>query len=95
MGKHKKHISDASFSLIILAVSLVINIGLQSLLNTQSFVSDVFILGMFFISLKTHGYLGGSTASLLSMLIVNFVFAPLYYELDFVAGKNLPAAIIM
>lgn len=95
MKKYKQDIKDALFTLIVMGIMVFITYILQILLKTQSFISDVFILGVFLISLKTQGYRCGIFASLISVLIVNFVFTLPYFEFDFIAAEKLSAAIVM
>ena len=53
------------------------------------------VLAVFLISLVTDGYVYGILASLLSVLIDNFVFAFPYFAFDFINSINLISAVVM
>lgn len=55
----------------------------------------IFVLGVFLISLKTQGYFWGITASLLSVLAVNYAFTYPYYAFDLISPECLASAIVM
>ena len=82
-------------TVIVLGVTFLINLVLQNIFKTQSFSSDVFILGVFLISLKTEGYLWGILASLVSVLVESFAFTFPYFVLDFAAVESLFSAVVM
>ena len=95
MSRYRKCIRDFIVTIVILGVTFLINLVLQRIFKAQSFSSDVFILGVFLISLKTEGYLWGIAASLVSVLAENFAFTFPYFALDFVAVESLSSAIVM
>ena len=95
MNRYRKCIRDFIVTIVILGVTFLINLVLQRIFKAQSFSSDVFILGVFLISLKTEGYLWGIAASLVSVLAENFAFTFPYFALDFVAVESLSSAIVM
>ena len=95
MNKYKIYIRDMFLTVIVLGVTFLINLVLQNIFKTQSFSSDVFILGVFLISLKTEGYLWGILASLVSVLVESFAFTFPYFVLDFAAVESLFSAVVM
>lgn len=95
MSRCKTHIRDIFVTIFILVVIFLINLVLQKIFKTQSFSSDVFILGVFLISLKTEGYLWGIFASLFSVLAENFAFTFPFFTFNLMAAECLPSAVVM
>lgn len=93
----EKHlwIKDALMTAVTLGIVFLINYILQRMFHTQRFTSDLFILGVFLISIKTRGYIWGILASLFSVLAVNFAFTFPYFAFDFIALESLSSAIVM
>lgn len=81
--------------LSILGIAFVISIRLQQVVPSQRLVSMLFVLAVFLISLSTQGYFWGILASILSVLIDNFVFAYPYFAFDFISTENFIAALVL
>lgn len=81
--------------LSILGIAFVISMRLQDLIPSQRLVSMLFVLAVFLISLLTQGYFWGILASILSVLVDNFVFAYPYFAFDFISTENFIAAVVM
>ena len=81
--------------LSILGVAFVVSMRLQALMPSQRLVSMLFVLAVFLISLLTQGYFWGILASILSVLVDNFVFAYPYFAFDFISTENFIAAVVM
>ena len=79
----------------ILGIVFVISMRLQIIMPSQRLVSMLFVLAVFLISLMTQGYFWGTLASILSVLIDNFVFAYPYFAFDFISTENFIAAVVM
>ena len=79
----------------LLGVAFVISMHLQKMAPSQQLVSMLFVLAVFLISLLTQGYFWGILASILSVLIDNFVFAYPYFAFDFISTENMIAAVVM
>lgn len=79
----------------ILGVAFVISMRLQTIMPSQRLVSMLFVLAVFLISLMTTGYFWGILASILGVLIDNFVFAYPYFAFDFISTENFIAALVM
>lgn len=62
---------------------------------TDRLVPTVFVLGVFFVSLRTEGYVWGVVASLIGVMLVNFAFTAPYFEIDFITPINMFAAFVM
>ena len=93
--KQKINIKDALFTIITLILLLFLNIWMQDMFDTKTLIPMIFVLGVFLISLKTQGYFWGITASLLSVLAVNYAFTYPYYAFDLISPECLASAFVM
>ena len=93
--KHELPLRDGIFTIATLLLLLLINIWMQEIFDTKSLIPMIFVLGVFLISLKTQGYFWGITASLLSVLAVNYAFTYPYYAFDLISPECLASAIVM
>jgi K+-sensing histidine kinase KdpD len=55
----------------------------------------IFVLGVFLVSRKTQGFFYGITASLISVLAVNYAFTYPYYAFDLITPECLSSAVVM
>lgn len=88
-------LSDAVFTLLVLAVAFVLNVVLDGAFDTKTLVPMIFVLGIFLISLKTQGYFWGITASVISVFLVNYAFTYPYYGIDLVTPECIVSAVVM
>lgn len=95
MKRWKPEGKDAVFTLASLVVAFALNLLLQQLFNTRTLIPMIFVLGVFFVSWKTQGYFWGITASLVSVLAVNYAFTFPYYAFDLITPECLASAIVM
>ena len=72
-----------------------VNLLLQLLFDTQTLIPMIFVLGVFLVSRKTQGYVYGISASLLSVLAVNYAFTYPYYAFDLITPECLSSAVVM
>ena len=86
---------DALITVGILLAAFAANLLLLQYFNIRTVTPMIFVLGVFLISLVTEGYLWGVTASLLSVLAVNYAFTYPYYEFDLISPECLSAAAVM
>lgn len=93
--KQKLNIKDALFTIITLILLLLLNIWMQDMFDTKTLIPMIFVLGVFLISMKTQGYFWGITASLLSVLAVNYAFTYPYYAFDLISPECLASAFVM
>lgn len=92
----KKYVlRDALITVGILLAAFAANLLLLSYFQIRTVTPMIFVLGVFLISLLTKGYLWGVTASLLSVLAVNYAFTYPYYEFDLISPECLSAAAVM
>jgi len=95
MKKYKQVFKDFQFSLFILILTYFLSYFIQFVFETDTLVPTVFVLGVFFVSLQTEGYVWGVLASLVGVMLVNFAFTAPYFELDFIRPVNMFAALVM
>lgn len=95
MTKYKQVIKDACFSVFILVITYFLSYYIQFVFETNTLVPTVFVLGVFFISLQTEGYIWGVLASLAGVILVNFTFTRPYFAIDLIAPENMFAALVM
>ena len=91
----KKRWKDWAFTLGILMVSFLLSLVIDELFRTDTLIPTMFVLGVFLVSLITRGYLCGISASLISVLAVNFAFTIPYFKFNFTILENLFSAVIM
>lgn len=95
MKKNKQIQKDFLFSLSVLLLTFLLSYFIQFVFKTDTLVPTVFVLGVFFVSLKTEGYVWGVIASLVGVILVNFAFTMPYFEIDLITPVNMFAAIVM
>lgn len=95
MTKYKQTIQDGIFTAFILVISYFLNFIMQFVFETNTLVPTIFVLGVFFVSLRTEGYFWGVLASLASVILVNFTFTAPYYAIDLITPVNMLAAAVM
>ncbi|MBR4027297.1 MAG: DUF4118 domain-containing protein [Lachnospiraceae bacterium] len=95
MGKKRQIIKDFLFTSGILLICFLLNLFVQFFFKSATLVPMIFVLGVFFISTRTQGYFWGITASLSSVLVVNFVFTVPYYEIDLDTTECVFSAVVM
>ena len=95
MGRSKKISVNILLTLIILMVFFLLCLGMTHVFKIQALVSAIFTLAVFLISLITDGYIYGIMASMLSVLIQNFVFTYPYFAFNFTIPENMISAVIM
>lgn len=95
MGRYKQIIKDFLFSLFVLSLTYFLSYYIQFVFDTDTLVPTIFVLGVFFVSMQTEGYVWGVAASLVSVMLVNFTFTAPYFAIDLIAPENMFAAVVM
>lgn len=95
MAKYKQILKDLCFTVFILALTYFLSYFMQFVFETDTLVPTLFVLGVFFVSLQTEGYVWGVLASLVGVMLVNFTFTAPYFEIDFITPVNMFAALVM
>lgn len=95
MRKYKQIQKNFIFSLFVLLLTYLLSYCIQFIFDTDTLVPTIFVLGVFFVSLRTEGYVWGILASLVGVMMVNFAFTAPYFEIDFITPVNMFAAMVM
>ena len=95
MKREKLRLADGLFMVAILLVSFFLGLLAQHIFKSQSLIPMIFVLGVFLISLRTQGYFWGVTASLISVLAVNYAFTFPYYAIDLISPECVFSAVVM
>lgn len=95
MAKQKNFLSDGLFMVAVLSITFLVNLVLETYFQTQTLIPMIFVLGVFIISWKSQGYFWGITASLISVLAVNYAFTYPYYAFDLIRPECLFSAAVM
>lgn len=88
-------IRDGIFTILTLIFLFGVNLIIEIVFDTRTLIPMIFVLGVFLISLKTQGYFWGVTASLLSVLAVNYAFTFPYYAFDLISPECIFSAVVM
>ena len=80
---------------VVLLSAFLVNLGLQSMFNTRTMIPMIFVLGVFLVSWWTQGYFWGITASLISVLAVNYAFTYPYWAFDLITPECVSSAVVM
>ncbi len=86
---------DWAATILIVSLDYCINWGLWELFDTRTMVPMIFVLGVFLVSWITQGYFWGITASLVSVLAVNYTFTYPYYAFDLWSPECVSSAVVM
>lgn len=86
---------DGIFTFITLILLFAVNLIIEIIFDTRTLIPMIFVLGVFLVSLKTQGYFWGITASLLSVLAVNYAFTFPYYAFDLISPECIFSAVVM
>ena len=78
-----------------LALAFLVCFMMDKLCRVQNLISMIFVLAVFLIAVTTDGYVYGVVASIVSVLLDNFVFTVPYFEFDFLSPENFVTALIM
>ena len=92
MDKKRK---DLLITICIMAASFSLSLATDQMSQTDMLIPMFFVLGVFLISVVTTGYLWGISASLISMLAVNYAFTFPYFEFNFSIPVNFFSAVVM
>lgn len=79
----------------ILSISFGLSLAIDHVFSTPSLIPTIFVLGVFLVAFLTKGYVWGISASLISVLAVNFAFTSPYFKFNFSILENMVSATIM
>ena len=95
MKQENKVLIDLYRMVTTLVVAFVVNLLLREWFDTQAMIPMIFVLGVFLVAWRTRGYFWGITASLLSVLAVNFAFTYPYWAFDLTRPECTSSAVVM
>ena len=95
MHAEKKKVSDGVLTVSILSLAFAVNLILLQLFDTRTMIPMIFVLGVFLVSWKTQGYFWGVSASLISVLAVNYAFTYPYWAFDLISPECISSAVVM
>ena len=95
MKKEKLRLKDGMFTVFVLVISFGASLLVRHVFNSPSLIPMVFVMGVFQISMHTQGYFWGVSASLASVLAVNYAFTFPYNAIDLITPENFFSAVVM
>lgn len=95
MQKIKPWIKDTAITAIILVSCFGASLLMQNYFRIPEQVTTTFAFGVFLVSLLTSGYLYGTVAALISVLLINYAFTFPYFALNFLIPSNFYSAVVM
>lgn len=95
MKRSKSFLQDGVYMLLMLILAFSVNLLLQRWFDTRSMIPMIFVLGVFLVSWRTQGYFWGITASLVSVLAVNYAFTYPYWAFDLISPECISSALVM
>lgn len=95
MKREKLTPKDALFTVVTLLITYILNLLVQNVYHSRTLVPMIFVLAVFLISLKTQGYFWGISASLVSVLAINYAFTYPYFAIDLISPECVFAAVVI
>jgi len=95
MKMQRKFLTDGLFMVAVLLSAFSVNLLLQRWFNTRTMIPMIFVLGVFLVSWRTQGYFWGISASLISVLAVNYAFTYPYWAFDLISPECISSAVVM
>ena len=95
MNEKKRRLHDWFFTVLMMGGAFGVNLLLKELFKTQTMIPIIFVLGVFLIARQTRGYIYGITASLASVLAMNYAFTYPYYAFDLISPECVSSAVVM
>ena len=90
-----KQLKDFLITMGIMAVCFALSLITDQVPRAEMLIPMFFVLGVFLVSVLTSGYLWGISASLFSVLAVNYAFTFPYFEVNFSIPVNFFSAVVM
>lgn len=95
MNDFKTYFGDLIKTILILVISFMICLLMQTVFSIEHLIPAIFTVSVFLVTLFTQGYAYGVGASLVSVLAVNFAFTFPYLKFNFNIPENFFSAVIM
>ena len=90
-----KQLKDFLITMGIMALCFALSLITDQVPRAEMLIPMFFVLGVFLVSVLTSGYAWGSSASLFSVLAVNYAFTFPYFEVNFFIPANFFSAVVM
>ena len=90
-----KQLKDFLLTMGIMALCFALSLITDQVPRAEMLIPMFFVLGVFLVSVLTSGYAWGSSASLFSVLAVNYAFTFPYFEVNFSIPVNFFSAVVM
>ena len=90
-----KQLKDFLITMGIMAVCFALSLITDQVPRAEMLIPMFFVLGVFLVSVLTSGYVWGISASLFSVLAVNYAFTFPYFEVNFSIPVNFFSAVVM
>ena len=90
-----KQLKDFLITMGIMALCFALSLITDQVPRAEMLIPMFFVLGVFLVSVLTSGYAWGSSASLFSVLAVNYAFTFPYFEVNFSIPVNFFSAVVM
>ncbi len=95
MKYEKLRLSDFFFTVVTMILAYGASLVAEGVFNTRTLVPMIFVMGVFQIAVKTQGFFWGVSASLASVLAVNYTFTYPYDAIDLITVENMVSAVAM
>lgn len=95
MEKSDGIIKNTLITLGIMCMCVLLSLVLKYVFKDSALISAIFVLGVYLASALTQGYFYGIFSALVSVLVINFVFAYPFFAFNFVVAENILSAIIL
>ena len=90
-----KQLKDFLITMGIMALCFALSLITDQVPRAEMLIPMFFVLGVFLVSVLTSGYVWGISASLFSVLAVNYAFTFPYFEVNFSIPVNFFSAVVM
>lgn len=90
-----KQLKDFLITMGIMALCFALSLITDQVPRAEMLIPMFFVLGVFLVSVLTSGYVWGISASLISVLAVNYAFTFPYFEVNFFIPVNFFSAVVM
>ena len=90
-----KQLKDFLITMGIMALCFALSLITDQVPRAEMLIPMFFVLGVFLVSVLTSGYAWGISASLFSVLAVNYAFTFPYFEVNFSIPVNFFSAVVM
>lgn len=95
MKKRIGIVKDCALTVWILAAAFGISLLLQDVLEIAEHITTLFVFAVFIISLITDGFWYGISATVVSVIAINYAFTYPYFNMDFSVPESIFSAIVM